>query len=253
LLQQNSTSFALLTSASPVRCCSGPLQVTSLSYEKQCLSEHNLGLQQQNAALQQEVVGLQRQNQQLNSLVTDLSDTLQQQQHQARLLLHLQRQRMIKASGRVAPPPQAPLTPAPQQLKQAAILAQQQQLAQQMVQCGLALDSAAFADAGPRMASSLKRDQQRGKQQQQQQGQVHDDDEVRTEVSATLTFLDLQQQAQQQHDTRSSSQRVQQERVAEWLQERGWQEWQGRLPLEPMSSSSSSSLMMALEESMPRN
>jgi hypothetical protein len=158
---------------------------------------------------------------------------------------------MIKASGRVASPPQAPLAPAPQQLKHATILAQQQHLAQQMVQRGLALDSAESADTGPRMASLLKRDQQHG--QQQQQGQVRDDDEVCTEASATLPFLDLQQQARQQQDMRSNSQHVQQQRVAEWLQERGWQEWQGRLPLEPMSSSSSSSLMMALEESMLRN
>jgi hypothetical protein len=200
--------------------------VTSLSIEKERLSEQTACLQEHSAGLQLQVAALQQEKQQLSSLVLELADTLQQQQHQARLLLYLQRQRLIKAaagSSRMAPA----LGPAPM----AYITSAQQQ-------------------------------------DQQQDGGDDNDDDL-TEISAALPFVGLQQQqdqahAQEQqqhphdhhahhHQQLADSVRSSQHRVAEWLEERGWQEWQEKLPLEPMSSASSSSLMVALEDSMFRN
>lgn len=165
--------------------------------------------------LADQVSSLQKENQQLACLVMELTDTLKQQQQQTKLLLQLQRQQVLQ--GRVSR--QCPSFPQ-------ATLAQQQ--AQHPLQA-VPQHSTMPAAGVPMPAECLEAEEA----------------EI---VSATLPSPEVLQAAQQQR----SQHKQQQTRVAEWLEHRGWQEWQERLPLEPVSSSSSSSLILALEESMLR-
>jgi len=170
--------------------------------------------------LADQVSGLQKENQQLACLVMELSDTLKQQQHQTKLLLQLQRQQVLQ--GRVSR--QGPSFP------QATLEQQQAQHPQQAAPQHSTMPTAVGPMVSPMPA---------------EYSEAEDPEMI---VSATLPSPEVFQAAQQQR----SQHKQQQARVAEWLEHRGWQEWQERLPLEPVSSSSSSSLILALEESMLR-
>lgn len=158
---------------------------------------------------------LQQENQQLKTLVMDLADTLQQQQQQARVLLEVQRLQLLKSRA----------TGGHQQ--EDTINGYQHD---DMVAAGPVV---VVGPAAPEAAEAA----------------AVGDPDCEEEVTAKLPLPEALQQRRQQQQQRTQR-KEQQQRVAEWLQERGWQEWQGRLPLEPVSSSSSSSLILALEECM---
>jgi hypothetical protein len=199
----------------------------SLTAEKDRLSE-------QNAALAIE-------NNQLSSLVTDMSDTLQQQQAQMRSLLALQRQRLIKAAHRTPP-----------LVEQMQVQIPPHRLFQQHSQQPMHAAAVRRPHGAPSVAAAMP--PWAAAAAAAAAAEEEEECEDLTEISASLPFLPQEscpQPLQQQQQVQHSQRRQQQERVAEWLQERGWQEFQEKL--EPVSSSSSSSLILAIEETLMRH
>lgn len=198
-------------------CC--PLQVLHLTADKQRLSK--------------QLAGLQADNHELSSLVLDLSDTLQQQQQQARMLLQLQRASLLHVSaGRLQ------LSPTKNPLQHTKLQA-----------------AAASVETFSQIMQNHQQELQQQHEQQQMQGDrvCDQEDEAVAEVSITLPRIadspEPSEEAQQQQQQQGGS-TLHADPVNEWLEHQGWLEWQEKLPLEPMSSSSSSSLILALEDSL---